>query len=188
LPGQAVAASRLAGTYGEMLAQSGWPMPFQPPAGPVDPAVTLGIVREESSFDAGAASPAGALGLMQLMPSTAERMARGLGERIALAALISDPKQNMTLGAAYLHELRDRFDGCLPLAIAAYNAGPENVADWIAENGDPRTGSPDMLTWIELIPYGETRNYVERVIESIAVYQAKLGENRPYPLVPWLHR
>lgn len=187
LPDQAVAASRLAGVYGEMLPQSGWPIPFHPPAGPIDPAVTLGIVRQESSFDVAAASPSGALGLMQLMPATAKQVARSLGERVALAALTTDPDQNMALGAVYLQGLLDRFDGALPLALAAYNAGPENVAQWIAENGDPRTGDVDMIDWIELIPYGETRDYVERVIESIAVYQAKLNENRPYPLAKWLH-
>lgn len=185
LPGEAVMASRIAGSYGTTLAQSGWPMPFEAPADSIDPAVTLGIIREESSFDAGAASPAGALGLMQLTPGTARAMAQSLGERFALAALATDARQNMVLGTAYFRTLLDRFGGTLPLAIAAYNAGPSNVSDWLAENGDPRHGGPNMVTWIELIPFGETRNYVERVIESIAVYQAKLHDDRSYPLALW---
>jgi len=188
LPDQAVAASRLAGIYGEMLPQSGWPMPFEVPDDGVDPAVVLGVIRQESSFDAAAASPGGALGLMQLMPATAEHVAQSLGERVTLAALTADPSQNMTLGAAYLRGLLQRFDGCLPLALAAYNAGPEKVTEWLAENGDPRVGAIDMLDWIELIPYGETRDYVQRVIESVAIYQAKLHEDEPYPLAKWLHR
>ncbi len=186
LPDQAVAASRLAGVYGDMLPQSGWPIPVEVPADGVDPAVVLGVIRQESSFDVGAASPSGALGLMQLLPSTAEHVAHSLGERVTLAALTSDPSRNIALGATYLRELLDRFDGCLPLALAAYNAGPENVSNWLAENGDPRKGTIDMLDWIELIPYGETRDYVQRVIESIAIYQAKLAEDQPYPLAQWL--
>jgi soluble lytic murein transglycosylase len=187
LPDQAVAAGRVAGIYGEMLPDAGWPIPYQPPDGPVDPAVTLGVIRQESSFDVGAASPSGALGLMQLMPDTAERLARSLGERVSLAALTVDPVQNMTLGNAYILHLLNQFDGCLPLALAAYNAGPEKVGEWLAENGDPRLGGVGMIDWIELISYGETRDYVERVIESVEIYQAKLDENRPDPLAPYLH-
>ncbi len=184
LPDQAVAAGRVAGIYGEMLPEAGWPIPFQPPAGPVDPAVTLGVIRQESSFDVGASSAAGALGLMQLMPDTAERVARSLGERVSLAALAVDPVENMTLGSAYLLKLLNQFDGCLPLALAAYNAGPDQVSVWLAENGDPRLAGVSMIDWIELVSYGETRDYVERVIESIEIYQAKLDEDRPYPLAP----
>jgi soluble lytic murein transglycosylase len=187
LPDQAVAAGRVAGIYGEMLPQAGWPIPFRPPPGPVDPAVILGVIRQESSFDVGASSAAGALGLMQLMPGTAERMARSLGERVSLAALAADPVENMTLGTAYLLKLVNRFGGCLPLALAAYNAGPDQVSVWLAENGDPRLAGVSMIDWIELMSYGETRGYVERVIESIEIYQAKLDEDRPYPLAPYLH-
>ncbi len=187
LPDQAVAAGRVGGIYGEMLPQAGWPIPYQPPDGPVDPAVTLGVIRQESSFDAGAASPSGALGLMQLMPGTAERVAQSLGERVSLAALTADPAQNITLGNAYLLRLLNQFDGCLPLALAAYNAGPDQVSVWLAENGDPRVGGISMINWIELISWGETRDYVERVIESVEIYQAKLDENRPDPLAQYLH-
>jgi peptidoglycan lytic transglycosylase len=188
LPDQAVAASRLAGAYGEMLPQSGWPIPFEPPASAVDPAVTLGIVRQESSFDVAATSPSGALGLMQLMPGTAFRVAQSLGERVSRVALATSPDINMKLGIVYLQGLLNQFDGCLPLALAAYNAGPEKVGEWLGENGDPRLAPIGMIDWIELISYGETRDYVERVIESIEIYQAKLNEDRPYPLAPWLHR
>jgi len=92
----------------------------------------------------------------------------------------------MQLGTAYLRELLDQFDGMVPLAVAAYNAGPGRVQEWLRGNGDPRMGAVDMIDWIELIPFGETRNYVQRVIENEVVYRAKSGEERPHPLSQWL--
>jgi soluble lytic murein transglycosylase len=81
-----------------------------------------------------------------------------------------------------------RFDNCLPLSIASYNAGPNRVDQWLAQNGDFRVpGGPDVLDWIELIPFDETRNYVQRVTEGIAIYRAKEGVAVPYPLQQWLH-
>jgi soluble lytic murein transglycosylase len=167
----------------------GWPTPFQPPASAgVEPAVTLGLIRQESSFDVGAESPVGALGLMQLMPATARVVAQQQGVALSAGQLTEDPDVNMTLGSAYFAGLLAQFDNCLPLAIAGYNAGPNRVNQWLAQNGDFRTPSgPDVLDWIELIPFDETRNYVERVIEGIAIYRAKEGQAVPYPLQPWLH-
>ena len=173
LPDLAVAVARRAGRDGTMLPQSGWPMPYAPPAG-VEAAIVLALMRQESSFDEQIASPAGARGLMQLMPATA--VARKLGEPLDLAALTIEPGTNMRLGTAYLRSLMDQF-GAWPLALAAYNAGPRRVQDWITANGDPRPGSGDsidMIDWIELIPFNETRNYVQRVMENAAVYRARL--------------
>jgi soluble lytic murein transglycosylase len=190
LPQAAVGLARMAGLHGTMLLQAGWPMPFQPPvdAG-VEPAVSFGLIRQESSFDVGALSPAGALGLMQLMPATAALQARKQG--VALASqwsLTTQPALNMTLGTGYFAGVLAHFDGCLPLAIAAYNAGPHRVDQWLAQNGDFRTaGGPDVLDWLELIPFTETRNYVQRVVEGIAIYRAEEGVTQPYPLQPWLH-
>ncbi len=183
LPDQAVAAARLAGRYGTMLAQAGWPTPFTPPANGLPAPVALGIMRQESSFDIGAVSPSGARGLMQLMPATAREIGRSLGLRVDVSALTSDADANMRLGTAYLAGLVGKFDGALPLAIAAYNAGPHRVTAWIEENGDPRgQGAQTMIDWIESIPYAETRNYVERVIENIVIYRAKAHEALPSPL------
>jgi soluble lytic murein transglycosylase len=185
LPDMAVAIARRMGAAGLMLPDEGWPMPFDPPGGELDPAVTLGIMRQESSFDVGAVSASGALGLMQLMPFTANAVARQLGIGSSQVALVSDPDHNMLLGTAYLRQVLDQFDGSLPLAIAAYNAGPRRVEQWLEQNGDPRVGPVDMIDWIEQIPVGETRNYVQRVLENITIYRAHRGEATATLLAKW---
>ena len=185
LPDQAVSIARRAGRDGLMLPEVGWPVAVQPP-GPVDQAVALSIIRQESNFDVGIQSPAGARGLMQLMPATAKAVARRLGEPVSLAALTSDGNYNMRLGTAYLQGLLDQFGDALPLAAAGYNAGPSRVRDWISTNGDPLSGQVDMVDWIELIPFNETRNYVQRVIENVMVYRARRGELGEHPLARWL--
>ena len=185
MPDQAVAIARRAGRDGLMLPGAGWPIGVEPLAGTVEPAVTLGLIRQESGFDVEAASPAGARGLMQLMPATAASVARRLNEPTNLAALTADAGYNMRLGTAYLQGVLDQFGGALPLAAAAYNAGPSRVQDWIAGYGDPLTGAVGMLDWMELIPFNETRNYVQRVIENVVIYRAHLGSVLPHPLARW---
>ena len=189
VPAAAVGIARFAGLHGTMLVTDGWPEPFQPPASAgVEPAVTLSLIRQESNFDVAAESPVGALGLMQLMPDTARLVAQQQGVALSEGQLTADPAVNMTLGSAYFTGLLARFDNCLPLAIAGYNAGPNRVDQWLGQNGDFRTpGGPDVVDWIELIPFDETRNYVERVIEGVGIYRAKEGQAVPYPLQPWLH-
>jgi soluble lytic murein transglycosylase len=185
-PQSAVAIARIAGVDGQMLVREGWPLAETPPAG-LEPAVALGIMRQESSFDPTAISGAGAEGLMQLMPGTARKTSRDDG--IPYDNLF-DPTQNMALGTAYLAGLIQQFGDCLPLAIAAYNAGPQNVANWLAENGDPemrnQAGGANIIDWIEEIPFNETRNYVQRVTESIVVYRALQTGTADNPLTPWL--
>jgi len=167
MPDVAVLAARLAGREGGALPQSGWPMPVRPPAGPVAPALVLAVMRQESSFDPRIISPAGAHGLMQLMPQTAAQLARA--EHVA-AGPLSDPDINMRLGTLYLAQLIQRF-GAVPFAVAAYDAGPHRVQQWL----DADTPDADSMTdWIEAIPFAETRNYVQRVLENETVYEAKL--------------
>jgi len=185
LPDTAVFVARRMGRDGLLLPQAGWPIAAEPPDGPVDASVALGLIRQESSFDIGAVSPSGARGLMQLMPFTAQAVAKQIGAATSLVTLTSDPAHNMRLGTAYLREMLDRFDNSLPLATAAYNAGPHRVDEWLAANGDPRTGPIDMLDWIELIPLNETRNYVQRVLENVVVYRARRGESTPTLLAQW---
>jgi soluble lytic murein transglycosylase len=185
LPDTAVFVARRMGRDGLLLPDAGWPLAAEPPDGEVDPAVALGIIRQESSFDIGAVSPSGARGLMQLMPFTAQAVAKQVGVATSLVSLTSDPSHNMRLGTAYLRQMLDRFDGSLPLAVAAYNAGPHRVDEWLGENGDPRVGPIDMLDWIELIPFGETRNYVQRVLENVVIYRARRGETTPTLLAKW---
>ncbi len=171
VPDMAVQAARLAGRDGAALAQSGWPMPVHPQPGPVSSSLVLAIMRQESSFDPGAVSPAGAHGLMQLMPGTASQVARA---QHVQPGPLSDPAINMRLGTAYLGTLLAQFGGSQPYAIAAYNAGPRRVHEWVAANGDAAAGDADaMVDWIELIPFAETRNYVQRVLENMLVYRAK---------------
>ena len=185
LPDTAVFVARRMGRDGLVLPEAGWPIAAEPPDGPVDGSVALGLIRQESSFDIGAVSPSGARGLMQLMPFTAQAMAKQIGTATSPVTLTSDPAHNMRLGTAYLREMLDSFDNSLPLAVAAYNAGPHRVDEWLADNGDPRTGPIDMLDWIELIPLNETRNYVQRVLENVVVYRARRGESTPTLLAQW---
>ncbi len=185
MPDTAVTIARRMGRDGLMLPVEGWPMPFDPPQALLDPAVALAIMRQESNFDTAAVSPSGARGLMQLMPFTAEAVARQLGVVMTQAALISDPDLNMRLGSGYLRQMLETFDGSLPLAVAAYNAGPRRVEQWLTQNGDPRVGPVDMIDWIEQIPISETRNYVERVLENIAIYRARRGDATPTLLATW---
>jgi soluble lytic murein transglycosylase len=122
---------------------------------------------------------------MQVMPATAASVARRLHEPISLTSLTTDAAYNLRLGTAYLHELLDQFGDALPLAAAGYNAGPSRVQDWIVGYGDPLTGQASMVDWIELIPFNETRNYVQRVIENVVIYRARRGEATPHPLARW---
>lgn len=134
-------------------------------------ALAHGITRQESSFDRAAVSHAGARGLMQLMPGTAREQAGKIGLPYDFGRLTSDPAYNVMLGSSYFARLLDQFGGHAPLAVASYNAGAGNVRKWLRENGDPRGGA-DIVTWIEAIPYSETRNYVQRVLENAVVYEA----------------
>jgi soluble lytic murein transglycosylase len=141
---------------------------------PVEPALALSVARRESEFRVDAGSPVGALGLMQLMPGTAEEVASDLGLEYSRGRLTSDWTYNATLGTQYLLGLELEF-GLSPVLVAAgYNAGPGRPREWITARGDPRTGAVDIVDWIEHIPFAETRTYVQRVTESIPVYRARL--------------
>lgn len=127
------------------------------------------VARQESQFDRTARSPVGASGLMQLMPGTAREQAGKLGLPYDPARLTEDTSYNIQLGSSYFQRIFGLY-GSYPLAIAAYNAGPGNVNKWLRANGDPRTGAVDAVDWVEAIPFGETRNYVQRVLENAVVY------------------
>ncbi|MBW6525936.1 lytic transglycosylase domain-containing protein [Sphingomonas sp. RHCKR7] len=127
------------------------------------------VARQESQFDRTARSPVGASGLMQLMPATAREQAGKLGLSYDAGRLVTDTGYNIQLGSSYFQRIFGLY-GSYPLAIAAYNAGPGNVNKWLRANGDPRTGGVDMVDWVEAIPYSETRNYVQRVLENAVVY------------------
>jgi soluble lytic murein transglycosylase len=141
---------------------------------PVSRALALSIARRESEFDPEARSPAGALGLMQMLPSTAAEVAKDQGIKFSKAKLASDPAYNATLGAAYLKELVDQFGPSVALVASGYNAGPGRPRGWVDAFGDPRLASTDVVDWVEMIPFTETRTYVMRVVEGVVIYRAKL--------------
>jgi soluble lytic murein transglycosylase len=138
-----------------------------------------GITRQESSFDRGAVSGANARGMMQLMPGTASEQARKLGVAYDYGRLTSDANYNVMLGSAYFQRLVNMWDGNYPLAVASYNAGAGNVRKWVNSYGDPR-GNIDIVSWIEKIPFEETRGYVQRVLENSVVYD-RLNPSLPAP-------
>lgn len=150
-------------------------LPVRVKAETPETSLVLAIVRQESEYDTEAISHAGARGLMQLMPATARNIAKKAGLRYSKVKLTTDPDYNLTLGQSYIAELIDDYGGYLPMAIAAYNAGPHRVRQWIKQNGDPRDTDVDAIDWIELIPFKETRNYVQRVLENVQVYRLQLA-------------
>lgn len=140
-----------------------------------DEAAVYAVARQESHFDIDAVSSSGARGLMQLMPSTAEGLAKKLGIGYSPARLTSDAAYNLLLGSSYLKTQLDRFGNSLLLAAAAYNAGGGNVNKWLASYGDPREATIDAISWTELIPFVETRKYVQKVMANYLVYRARFG-------------
>lgn len=154
-----------------ILPEEGYPIIGFRPRVQVDMSLVMALTRQESEFNSEAESSAGAMGLMQIMPATAKALSRQHGETYSRSKLKRSSTYNLSLGSLYIHDLLDRYDGYYPLAIASYNAGPGRVDKWLKEFGDPRKGEIDMLTWMERIPYSETRNYVQRVLENTQVYR-----------------
>ncbi len=144
----------------------------------LDPSLFYGHMQVESHYKAKAVSGADALGLLQLLPETAASVAEGLGIEVERADL-TRPYLNITLGAAYLSGLVQRYHGQYPLAIAAYNAGTHKVDEWLAHEGEH--GS-ELDAWVESIPVEQTRNYVRRVITAWSRYHALLAPDQPWAL------
>ena len=129
------------------------------------------VIVHESGGRVAAVSPKGARGLMQLMPGTAREMAQELNLQYSEQRLTRDGEYNKQLGSAYLDKLLKRYDGATALAVAAYNAGPARVDQWLKSNGDPRQGTISVSQWVERIPFKETRNYTRSIL-------ADLGQSR----------
>ncbi|NQV83167.1 MAG: lytic transglycosylase domain-containing protein [Rhodospirillales bacterium] len=144
-------------------------------AAPETPLV-LAIVRQESAFHISARSRVSAQGLMQLMPYTASRVAKQLQIPFSKNRLTTDAAYNLTLGQAYLGDLLKTFNGSYVLALAAYNAGPKRAQQWLRRFGDLREADVDSIDWVESIPFSETRNYVQRVLENLQVYRHRLAD------------
>ncbi|MEH7829597.1 lytic transglycosylase domain-containing protein [Gemmobacter denitrificans] len=175
-PHIAVLLAKQGAERGVILPEAYFPVPdLIPETGlAVSRAFALAIARRESEFDPAARSSAGARGLMQLMPETAERTAKSLGLPFDLGRLTRDPAYNATLGSAYLAKLVEEFGPSVALVASGYNAGPGRPRRWITEFGDPRSAAVDVVDWVEMIPFSETRTYVMRVTESLVIYRARL--------------
>ncbi|MCH8213510.1 MAG: lytic transglycosylase domain-containing protein [Proteobacteria bacterium] len=181
-PDLAIAVAKKAGRAGRTLVQAAYPL-LKAPAlaggsgkSAIEAPLVLAMVRQESAFNPRATSGAGARGLMQLLPHTAYTVARRLKVRYSRSRLTSDSRYNLRLGQAYIAGLVKKYDGSYVLALAAYNAGPSQTNRWIRNNGDPRDGSVDVIDWIEMIPFDETRNYIQRVLENLQVYRRRLAD------------
>ena len=180
-PHFAVLIGKQAAERGIILPRVYYPVTDLVPDGlAVSRALALSIARRESEFDPGVISPAGARGLMQVMPETARMMATKLGKGFDRARLTSDPAYNAALGSEYLKQLLEEFGPSIALIASGYNAGPGRPRAWVEQFGDPRRDDVDVVDWVEMIPFSETRTYVMRVAESVVIYRAKLkGEAGP---------
>jgi soluble lytic murein transglycosylase len=144
--------------------------------GQIEDAYSLAITRQESEFNTNAVSGANARGLMQFVPATAASQARRMGIPHETSWLTSRPSHNLTLGSAHLYDLVNNFYGSYVMAAAAYNAGPGRPRTWVQTYGDLReTDLETAIDWVEKIPFSETRNYVQRVMENLQVYRARLA-------------
>ncbi|MGA3062015.1 MAG: lytic transglycosylase domain-containing protein [Methylocystis sp.] len=138
--------------------------------------IVYAIARQESAFDPRAISSARAMGLMQMIESTARQTAVHVGVGFDPRRMLDEPAYNAQLGAAHLGLLLGELKGSYLLTFAAYNAGGHRVKEWLDAYGDPRHADVDPVDWIERIPIQETRNYVQRVMENFVVYRAKFGD------------
>lgn len=148
---------------------------YSPIAPAIDPCMVYSVVRVESAFDQRDTSPANAVGLMQVTPEAGRDTAKRFGVTYDWKRLVSDPVYNTQMGVAEISALFRGYAGSYVMTFAAYNAGRGRVRQWVAEHGDPRDPKVDAVDWVERIPLAETRNYVQRVMESLQVYAARLG-------------
>ena len=163
-------------------------VPLYSPVGPqLDRCVVYSIVRTESGFDQRDKSPANAVGLMQVTPEAGRDTAKRFGVAYDWKRLVSDPVYNTQMGAAEVAALLKEYRGSYVMAFAGYNAGRGRVQEWVAKHGDPRDPKIDAVDWVERIPFAETRNYVQRVMENLQVYCARFGASTA-TLEPNLHR
>jgi soluble lytic murein transglycosylase len=148
---------------------------YIPIAPAIDACVVYSVVRVESAFDQRDTSPANAVGLMQVTPEAGRDTAKRFGVVYDWARLVSDPVYNTQMGVAEISALFKEYTGSFVMTFAGYNAGRGRVRQWVADHGDPRDPKVDAVDWVERIPLAETRNYVQRVMESLQVYATRLG-------------
>jgi soluble lytic murein transglycosylase len=170
---------KLALARGLALEHAAYPtigVPSYTPIGPpVDPALVYAIVRQESWFNPKTVSSANALGLMQVTPPAGKYIAAKFKGTFDQKRLLSDQSYNVQMGSAELGDVIKDYRGSYIMAFAAYNAGRGRVRDWVAKYGDPRDPKVDPIDWVERIPFSETRNYIQRVMENVQVYRVRFG-------------
>lgn len=177
---------KLATQRGHVLDETAFPTfgipAFEPFGGSAALPVVYSIARQESAFAPKVVSHAGAKGLMQMIDSTARMTAKQMGVDFDKSRLTEDPAFNAQLGAAHLGQLLSQYRGSYILTFVAYNAGPRRVKEWIEAYGDPRNPEVDPIDWVERIPFTETRNYVQRVIENLEMYKLRFGETKAFAI------
>lgn len=173
-----VLCSKISGRKGSVLLKRAYPVGFfdkeVSSKANLSKVLLNGLIRQESGFDVGIKSPAGACGMMQLMPKVAKKLCSKLKIPFRQKALTQDARYNIRIGSYFLDTLLGQFSGDAVLALASYNAGETAVRKWIREYGDPREKKVDTLDWIESIPYSETRTYVMRIFETFPIYEGRL--------------
>lgn len=154
----------------------------------IEKPLVFALARQESEFNPTAGSKVGAQGLMQIMPGTAKLIAKKYGLKHSNGMLTGDPAYNVKLGAAHLGDLINDFNGSYVLTLVAYNAGPRRSREWVAEYGDLRAGDVDPIDWVESIPFQETRQYVQKVLQNLHVYRSRLAPKTVRPMTADLAR
>jgi soluble lytic murein transglycosylase len=164
-------------------------LPHYSAIGPeVEPAVVYSIARQESAFNPKTVSSANALGLMQVTPDAGRYIAKKFGVSFDQHRLLNDTVYNMQMGAAELGDVITRYRGSYILAFAGYNAGAGRVKEWVERYGDPRDPRVDPVDWVERIPFSETRNYVQRILENLQVYRVRFGGGAKLMIEADIHR
>jgi soluble lytic murein transglycosylase len=155
-------------------------IPQHSPIGPeIERSVIYSVARTESAFDQRDKSSANAVGLMQVTPEAGRDTAKRFGVAYDWDRMVSDPVYNTQMGAAELSALLREYNGCHIMTFAGYNAGRGRVREWVKQYGDPRDPNVDAIDWVERIPFAETRNYVQRVMENLQVYRVRFGSGVP---------
>jgi soluble lytic murein transglycosylase len=148
----------------------------------IDRSIVFAVARTESGFDQRDSSPAKAVGLMQVTPEAGRDTAKRFNVKYDWKKMVSDPVYNTQMGAGELEALLKEYRGSYIMTFAGYNAGRGRVQEWVARYGDPRDPKVDAVDWVERIPFSETRNYVQRVMENLAVYRARFGDGNTVAL------
>ncbi|HJD62145.1 MAG TPA: lytic transglycosylase domain-containing protein [Rickettsia endosymbiont of Degeeriella rufa] len=184
-----VDVAKIAAQNNIFIPNCAFPTPYNLAGLPIDPHLAYGIIRQESVFDHKAVSSANAMGLMQLIEKTACETAKSISLKCSVTDLTRNPAYNIKLGTHHFKQLLGDHRGSYILSIASYNAGSHNVAKWIDRFGDPRNikDMRKVIDWMELIPYRETRDYVQRVLENIQIYRTILNKNNIFKFKQDLH-